>query len=58
MGLEAASGSAEVTTLFSRSVTPAGNQRRSSRCLQATSSVAMGKAFSRAFGIGLPQLSQ
>ena len=34
------------------------DQRRSSRCLQATSSVAIGNALSRAFGIGLPQLSQ
>jgi hypothetical protein len=33
-------------------------QRRSSRCLQATSSVAAGKALSRAFGMGFPQLSQ
>src|SRR3954467_612857 len=33
-------------------------QRRSSRCLQATSSVAAGNALSRALGIGLPQLSQ
>src|ERR671936_998437 len=32
--------------------------RRSSRCLQATSSVAMGKALRRALGMGLPQLSQ
>ena len=33
-------------------------QRRSSRSLQATSSVAAGKALSRALGIGRPQLSQ
>ena len=33
-------------------------QRRSSRCLQLTQSVARGKACRRALGIGLPQVSQ
>ncbi|MDT4932540.1 MAG: hypothetical protein QOK11_432 [Pseudonocardiales bacterium] len=35
-----------------------GTQRRSSRCLHATSRVALGNALRRALGIGLPQLSQ
>ena len=56
-----------VTPPFSRPTCPpvarhgqraGGGQRRSSRCLQATSRVATGNALSRAFGIGLPQLSQ